>query len=73
MVCATLLLAYPKQPCVCLKVNMLRSQKVDSAFSYFLILIFIFQFLELRVRVSNNITQSHDTVTATSHMMHGRT
>ena len=56
-------------------------QKVDLAFSYFLILIFIFfwfififLFLELRVRVSDNITQSHDTVTVTvtSHMIHER-
>ena len=61
---------------------MSRLQKVDLAFSYFLILIFIsfwfifiFLFLELRVRVSDDITQSHDmvTVTVTSHMMHGRT
>ena len=36
-----------------------RLQKVDLAFSYFLILIFISLFLELKVRVSDNITQLH--------------
>jgi len=43
------------------------------SFSYFLILIFLF--LELMVRASDDITQSHDivAVTVTSHMMHGRT
>jgi len=44
---------------------MSRLQKVDLAFSYFLIFIFIFisifffSFLELRVRISDDITWSH--------------
>jgi len=55
-----------------LTTKLLRSQKVDLTFSYFLI--FIFLFLELRIRVSDDITQSHDmvTVTITSYKIYRR-